>query len=35
MFSILIGLGVFMGAVLFAAILVALSDLLERADGDR
>lgn len=31
MFSILIGLGVFMGAVLFAAILVALTDLLEES----
>lgn len=31
MFSILIGLGVLMGAVLFAAILVALTDLLEES----
>jgi hypothetical protein len=31
MFAILIGLGVLMGAVLFAAILVALTDLLEES----
>ena len=32
MFAILIGLGVFMGAVLFAAVIVALSDLLEKSE---